>query len=51
MEPKKAVTLRLYPEQYSALEEMAQASFRTVPAYIGQIIKYYLSHPELWNIN
>ena len=51
METKKIVALRLYPEQYVALAELAQASSRTIPAYIRQIIKYYLNHPETWNIN
>ena len=51
MEPKKVVALRLYPEQYAALADLAQASSRTIPAYIRQVIKYYLNHPEMWNIN
>lgn len=51
MEPKKAVTLRLTWEQYTALSELAQASSRTLPGYIRQIIRYYLSHLDQWEIH
>mgnify|MGYP003285185456 CR=1 FL=1 len=51
MEPKKVVVLRLSLEEYAALKELGQASFRTVPAYIRQIIKYYLNHLKEWDMH
>ena len=46
MKAQKIVTVRLTPEEYQALKELAGDSVRTVPGYIRRVLRDYLAHPE-----
>lgn len=45
-EPQKTVYLKLALPLHTQLTELANATHRTLPGYIRQIIKHYVRHLE-----